>query len=123
MGGGNIPASGFALYINQLMKSLPIKNWEDTRQSILIRGDNDSAEKCKLSFEVAGLLRGIGYIVELDQGHNRTNDYRWVLLIQSEEKPPYILTDQLIGQSVRADSPTSIVNILQEMKANEASSS
>ena len=123
LGGGNVPASGFALYIDQLMNFLPIKSWEDTRQRVLVKGEVDSTEKCRLSFEVASLLRGIGYIVELDQNYTRANDYRWVLMIQSEEKPPFILTDQVSSKSIRADSPTEILNVLKETKANEASSS
>jgi histidyl-tRNA synthetase len=123
LGGGNVPASGFALYIDQLMKDLPTKNWEDTRQSVLVKGNIDSAEKCKLSFELASLLRGVGYIVDLDQNNTRTNDYRWVLMIQGEEKPSIVLADQVSGKSIRADSPTEILNVLQEKKVNEASSS
>ena len=123
LGGGNIPASGFALYIDQLMNSLPIKIWGDTRQRVLVKGKVDSTEEWKLSFEVANLLRGVGYIVDLDQDYTRVNDYRWVITIRSEEKPPYILADQVSGKSMRLDSPTTILNILQETKANEASSS
>ncbi len=123
LGGENVPASGFAFYIDQLMNSLTNKNWEDNRQKVLVKGEVDSAEKCKLSFEVASLLRGIGYIVELDQDYTGSNDYRWVLMIHSEEKPPFILTDQVNGKSMRADSPNGVLNILQETKANEASSS
>ena len=105
------------------MNSLPIKIWEDIRQRVLVKGKVDSAEEWKLSFEVASLLRGIGYLVELDHDHTRVKDYRWVLMIRSKEKPPFILTDQINGKSMGADLPAGILSILQETKANEASSS
>jgi len=123
LGGGNIPASGFAFSIDQLMKLLPIEDLYDIRQRVLVKCEIDSAEQCKLSFEVARLLREDGYIAEIDQDYNGANDYQWVLMIQNGETSPFVLTDKLNGKSMKADSPTVILNILQEMKANEASSS
>lgn len=123
LGGGNIPASGFALYIDQLMNSLYTKNWADTGPRVLLRSEVDLAERWKQSFEVAGLLRRAGYVVELDQGYTRAEDYRWVLSIQSKEKPRFILINQVTSKRMGADSPTEILSILQEAKANENSSS
>lgn len=123
LGGGNIPASGFALYIDQLMNSLPIENWDNDRQMVIVKSNFDSAGEWKLSLEVARFLRELGYIVELDQDSKETNGYRWVLIIRSGEKPSFILTDQISGKSTGTESPAGILSILQETKVNEASSS
>lgn len=122
LGGGNVPASGFALYIDPLM-NLPLAgNCGNAQQRILLRAETDLVEEGKLYFETAGLLRKAGYIVEFDQGDTRDTDYQWVLIL-SKEEPSLILANPLSGESTGADSPAGILNILQEAKRNEAGSS
>ena len=104
------------------MNFLPTKNWEDIRQRVLVKSEVDLAKEWKLPFEVASVLRRAGYIVELDQGYTRATDYQWILRIQHEEKPPFLLTNQVRGESIGADSLNAILNTLQETKINEAGS-
>jgi len=74
MGGGNVPASGFALYLDHLM---PLVNTasSNTSQSthILIRTD---AEVIKEGFAVAKRLREAGFIAELNLGQPKMSDFR-----------------------------------------------
>ena len=123
LGGGNTPASGFALYIDPLM-NLPLSgNQGETRQRILLRSVDDLSLKGKLYFESAGLLRRAGYIVELDQGHVEEKDYHWVINIGRKDEPSLVLNHTQSGKSIGADSPSEILNILQETETNEAGSS
>jgi histidyl-tRNA synthetase len=122
LGGGDIPASGFALPLDRLMNL--VTDWQDKVSSILVRSEFGTASAQKLCFEIAAVLRRAGYIAELDQGHIKTSDYRWVLSIQGESaKPAFLLTDQAGGKPVRVDSAAAILKALQTADATKASSS
>lgn len=122
LGGGDIPASGFALYADQLMNIISLK--ENKAQMVLVQSEIDTAKGAKLSFEVARLLREAGYVAELDQGYKGVTEHRWLLRIQDKKgEPPLLLTDQASGKSVGANSATEILGILKVTNASEASPS
>jgi histidyl-tRNA synthetase len=122
LGGEDIPASGFALPLDRLMNL--VTDWQDRAPRVLVRSEVDTASTQKLCFEIAAFLRGAGYIAELDQGHVKTNDYRWILSIQGEDaKPAFILTDQASGKPIRTHSAAEILKVLQTADATKASSS
>jgi len=125
LGGSDTPASGFALYIDQLMSLLPSgDSGEDASKMILVRNEIDGVKGWKLSFEIVSLLREAGYIVELDQGYKELTEHQWILKIQEEgERLFFLLTHQASGKSLEADSPTGILSILQGTNANKAGSS
>ena len=93
VGGPSIPASGFALYIDQLMDLLKLE--ERTVPGILIQYQEGSMTGLKSCFEVARSLRDSGYIVQLDQGQKAVGDYRWLLTVSG--KGLFRLTDQVTG--------------------------
>jgi histidyl-tRNA synthetase len=67
MGGKDVPASGFALYIDRLMGLVkPEKIVKPAPQRVSVRAD--SGKTVKEAFEVAAGLRRAGYIAELDIG-------------------------------------------------------
>ncbi|MBM4462434.1 MAG: ATP phosphoribosyltransferase regulatory subunit [Chloroflexi bacterium] len=121
LGGGDIPASGFALPLDRLINL--ITDWQDKAPRVLIQSDVSITGIHKLCFETAGALRRAGYVAELDQGHAKTSDYRWVLAIKGESaKPAFLLTDKAGGKSLRADSAAEILKALQTADATKASS-
>ena len=122
LGGGDVPASGFALRVDQLMNL--IDGWQDDTPRILVRSEADTPSGQKRCFETATLLRRAGYIADLDQGYGEPTDHGWVLSIQgTEEEPDFLLTDQAGSKIMRTDSPAEILDALQTANASKASSS
>ena len=65
MGGGDIPASGFALYLDRLMGMVdPGALGASVLQRIIVRPGTGDAVKA--AFETADLLRRAGYVAEID---------------------------------------------------------
>jgi histidyl-tRNA synthetase len=65
MGGGNVPASGFALYIDRLMDIIgPDSVSAPAAEKVLVRTLADEA--VTEAFATAAALRRVGYIAELD---------------------------------------------------------
>ena len=89
MGGGDIPASGFALYFEHLMDLLAALAPVPTAVArILVRV---AAEVIKRGVDVARLLRDRGYVVELELGTQKPAGYDWLLEVAGEK---YVLTDK-----------------------------
>ncbi len=86
MGGGNIPACGFALYCDRLLKLVkPDLLRSPESPAILVRPRQGSKESIKAAYGLAASLRGVGYIVEIDLGGRRKKKYRWVIKIRGKE--------------------------------------
>lgn len=107
VGGGSVCASGFALYVDELMdlvKEVP------RRERILVKAKD--AEGLRDSLEVARLLRGAGYIAEFDLGYEETSDFRWIVDMRGGEGIELI--DQLSGKKRRKSSPAELLRFLEE---------
>ena len=120
MGGEDVPASGFALYIDRLMNLMePATLQKPTGQSVLVR--SATGEGMKEAFSIASCLRGAGHMVELDIGGREQADTRWLLEIQS--KPPeYRLRDTADSSQTEAQSAEEILAIIEEKSGNQDSS-
>jgi histidyl-tRNA synthetase len=107
VGGGSVCASGFALYIDELMdlvKEMP------RRERILVKPKD--GEGLRDTLEVARLLRGAGYIAEFDLGYKETSDFRWIVDMRGGEGIELI--DQLSGKKQRKSSPAELLRFLEE---------
>ena len=108
MGGGNVPASGFALYLDRLMKMLktvtalipPIKR-------VLIKGGD-----AKEIFKTADALRQAGYIAELDLDGQKAE---WTLEVKSDGA----LT--LINKAKKKTDAKSVGEVIKLLGAQNAS--
>jgi len=109
LGGPHVPASGVALYVDQLMDL--VKMEERPRQRILVRSQGSDLMGLKSCFEMARSLRDAGYLAELDQGLKAVGDYRWVLSVQSEGL--LRLTDQTRGKKHELTSAAEILKIME----------
>jgi histidyl-tRNA synthetase len=111
VGGKDVCASGFGLYIDELMgllKEVP------PRERVLIRaGEGDGL---KPSLELARQLRDAGYVAELDLGYEETADFRWVIDMRGGEKID--LLDQSSGKKRRKSSPAELLKFLEEARCN-----
>lgn len=107
VGGRSVSASGFALYIDELMNLLKELS---PRERILVR----AKAAVKSRFEVARLLRDAGYIVELDLGYRETSDFRWIVDLRREGGVE--LTDRVSGKKQRKSSPAELLKLLEEAR-------
>ncbi|GAG36021.1 unnamed protein product, partial [marine sediment metagenome] len=108
MSGGNIPACGFALYVDSVMKSLPLE--EKDKSDILVKGEGLSPEIVEICFTLAGSLRDAGHPTELDFTGREESNYRWVVLVSGGEPTPFVLIDR---QTKRQRDVTSMAEILR----------
>lgn len=115
IGGEEVPASGFALYLDQLADSLELK--EALAPRILIK---KQIEDWKSGFQAASSLREAGYITELDFGQEGSN-FRWVLIIR-ESPSPFLLLDQATHKRTEVTSISELIELLKEQSETEAGS-
>jgi histidyl-tRNA synthetase len=114
MGGKDTPASGFALYLDHLMKLVkPEALAKGKPQSILIQAE---AEAAKEGFDTASRLREAGYTAELELGGQKEADFNWRLEVKSQP-PLFILTDQSKRQKFEAKTADEVLAILKRKGA------
>jgi histidyl-tRNA synthetase len=106
MNGEDIPACGFALYVDPIMKFLPLEEEKRGESEILVKGKELTPEIVETCFTVAESLRDAGHIAELDFTGRKESNYKWVVLVSGKETSPFVLTDciqkrpRYIGASV-----------------------
>ncbi len=118
MGGGNIPASGFALYFDRLLNLVtpePVTN----DQRILVRTEPDEGGVLKAGLSVASSLREAGYVGELDLGGEEMADFRWLLDVG--KGPLFVLTDQVKRRRLKPKTTEEVLAVLGEEGADKTS--
>ena len=110
MNGEDIPACGFALYVDPIMKLLPLEKEKKGESGILVKGKELTPEIAKTCFAVAESLRDAGHPVELDFMGREESNYRWVVLVSGKEPSRFMLTD---GVQKRQRDAASMAEILQ----------
>ncbi len=92
MGGGEIPASGFALYVDQLLGLVkPEAPAIPTPEKVLVRAE--SAEALKSAFDLADSLRWAGFIAEIDLDGKKASA-RWTVMVRAKT-PSFTLVDNV----------------------------
>ena len=118
MGGGNVPASGFALYIDRLMNSVkPEILAGSPAPRILVVAE---AEVLKEAFNIASRLREAGYVVEINLGDREPPGLRWTLDIRSQE-PCFVLRDKVKPGKMEARSVGEVIAFLEDESAGKDS--
>jgi len=80
VGNGPTPASGFALYVNNVMDLMSGAEIGDLSQwRVLIRPVSDDAVVLKSCYDLASLLRDRGYVTELELCDRDDSDYGWII--------------------------------------------
>jgi histidyl-tRNA synthetase len=102
MGGKPTPASGFALYLDLLMKLIDNDQLKgQDAPKVLVKMDADAAN---MGFGLADLLRNVGYTVKLHLGGKGPADVGWKLEVH-HKAPLLVLTD--LKQNKRYEMQTS----------------
>ena len=116
IGGGKIPASGFALYLDQFMR-LVKEVKPSPSEKIGLKWKLPEVKEMKSAFELASLLRSEGYIVELEMGQQAMPDCRWLIsLNQKEGSLSLDLIDQASGMEQKGLSFTEVLQKLKEAR-------
>jgi histidyl-tRNA synthetase len=93
MNGEDIPACGFALYVDLITKILPLRKEKKGKSGILVKGKELTPEIVKACFAVAESLRDAGHPAELNFTGQEESNYRWVVLVSGKKSSPFVLTD------------------------------
>jgi histidyl-tRNA synthetase len=109
MGGNNTPASGFALYLDLLMKIINIESLAPaSRPKILLKMETGAS---RLGFETAARLRQAGYSVKLHLGGKGPADVAWQLDVRNQP-PKLILTNLARRKELKLNSVDDVLEIL-----------
>ncbi|MAE11200.1 MAG: ATP phosphoribosyltransferase regulatory subunit [Dehalococcoidales bacterium] len=111
MGGRDIPASGFALYLDHLMDLVQPKERDGLQaRKILIR--NESGEgTLKETFNLANHLHRAGYAAEVYLGGQDPPDSGWLIEVNGGS-PLFTLTDQASQQKHEAQTADEVLKLL-----------
>jgi histidyl-tRNA synthetase len=116
IGGQEVPASGFALYVDRLIGLIkPEVLNKHIPERILIRTSDTAPETVREGFRMAARLRDAGYTVENDLGGQPPADVQWTLEV-STEKPPFVVTDTSIKKKSKARTAEEVLGLLGERK-------
>jgi len=109
MGGRDVPASGFALYLDRLMNLVkPETLAKPLAQRILIKVETEAVKE---GFSMASYLREAGYVAELHLGGQEPANLRWTLDVQN--KPPlFVLTDQVKRRRFEVQTVEEVLKLL-----------
>ena len=110
LGGADVPASGFALYLDRLMERIATEVGSETAVvRVLIKAEPLAASE---AFRIAGQLHEAGFSAEMDLGSSETS-FRWRLDVR-RQAPAFVLTDQVTSQRYTAKNASEILAILGE---------
>ena len=112
MGGRDITASGFALYLDHLMNLIKLGNLsKPVSPRILIRVKSDEPEITKEGFSIATCLHKNGYVAELDLGGQEPADLKWTLDVQGKNAL-FVLTDMVEHERFEAHTADEVLALL-----------
>jgi len=114
MNGEDIPACGFALYVDPIMKLLLLEEGKKGESEILVKGKELTPEIAETCFIVAESLRDAGYPAELDFTGRKESNYRWVVLVSGKEPSPFVITDCIQKRRRDAASMAEIIKVVSE---------
>jgi histidyl-tRNA synthetase len=114
MNGEDIPACGFALYVDPIMKLLSLKEEKKGEPEILVKGKELTPEIVETCFTVAESLRSAGYPAELDFTGREESNYRWVVLVSGKAPSPFVITDCIQKRRRDAASTAEIIKVVSE---------
>jgi histidyl-tRNA synthetase len=112
MGGGDIPASGFALYLDRLMNMVRLDSAiEAVFGKILIQPEAGEGVMQE-AFKLADYLHDAGFAAEVYLGGKEPSDLKWLLGVRSEE-PRFALTDLTSKQKKVAQNRAEVLALLK----------
>ncbi len=118
MGGGDIPASGFALYLDRLMELVKPGVASGVAEKILVKPESKEASSVKEAFDAASRLREAGYVAEIDLGGQEPEGQRWTLNVTGGR---FVLWDNVRSEKVEAATIGEVLKLLEARGADKDS--
>ena len=115
MGGKTTPACGFALYVDPILKQLPLESKERNKLGIIVKAVESTPEITRTCFTLAQSLRNAGKGAVLDFAGSGGPGYRWNVLVSGKKASPFVLIDCEQGQRRELGTIEEIVNYLQSV--------
>jgi histidyl-tRNA synthetase len=121
MGGGQVPASGVALYLDRLMDMVEYESIMPPSPSrIMVRAAGSSVADIKNAFETADTLRNAGYITEAGVKGRVSSGNRWIVDINSQLKS-LTVTDTDDDKRVEVAGINDLLKLLEGKRADKNS--
>jgi histidyl-tRNA synthetase len=114
MNGEDIPACGFALYVDPITKLLPLGKEKKGKAGILVKGKELTPGIIKTCFTVAEVLRDAGHPAELGFTGRKESNYRWVVLVSGKKPSPFVLKDCVQKRQREVASMAKILKVVSE---------
>jgi histidyl-tRNA synthetase len=114
MDGGDVPACGFALYVDPMMGLVPLEKEKKGKSGILVKGNELTPEMAKMCFAVAESLRDAGYLAEIDFTDRTESDYGWVVSVSEKEPSRFVLKDCIQRRRREVASVAEILEVVSE---------
>jgi len=114
MSGEDVPACGFALYVDPIMKLLPPEETKGGKSEILVKGEELTPKIAETCFTVAKSLRDAGHTAELTFTGRGGSDYSWVIMVSGRESAPFVITDCVQERRRDAASVAEIIRVVSE---------
>ncbi|MEK7354401.1 MAG: ATP phosphoribosyltransferase regulatory subunit, partial [Chloroflexota bacterium] len=112
MGGKPTPASGFALYLDHLMKLTKVGTLVGPQaQKILIKAEPGEGA-LKQAFNLAASLHAAGREAEVDLGSQKATDYKWLITV-GVKKPHFVLTNRSSRKKFEASTAKEVLKLLE----------
>jgi histidyl-tRNA synthetase len=112
MGGREVPASGFALYLDPLMAMIKPETFNgQLPERVFIRAGDSTPETIREGFRIAARLREAGYTAEMDLGAQPPADTRWILDVRNEA-PQFVVTDTTTKKESQARTTREVLELL-----------
>ena len=120
MGGGDIPASGFALYVDRLMSLIEAAKIEGkAMEGVMVRGDFSSPGSLEEAVKLADRLRSAGYTAQLEMGEGNMTNMRWVL--ETSTSAWLIIRDRQAEKTFEANTWNEALKILESNRVGKDS--
>jgi len=109
VGGPHVPASGFALFVGQIMDLLKIE--EPITARVLVQTEDSDAECMKSCLVIARSMREAGYKAIIDHGAAEPGECQWIVTVLGKDR--FRLVDQPTGKARELKSATKLLKALE----------
>jgi len=123
LSGKNIPASGFALYIDRLMEMISKDTLSSAgnKNGVIIKIDDAAPDSIKKGFELVHAIHAAGGPAEVALSTNIPSDCRWTIALQTDNT--YILTDISNNESRNVKNLNELLKLIEYEKTDKSSPS
>ena len=114
MDGEDMPACGFALYMDPMMQLLSLEKEKKGKSGVSVKGKGFTPEIVKTCFTVAELLRDAGYPTEIDFTDREESSLRWVIAVSGKKPSRFVLKDCVQKRRREVASVAEILEVVSE---------